>query len=479
IKKKRFTFQRAVGGNNHHCCVPLCTAGGRFNTTLSFHSFPKELNLRAQWLVKIRREGFTPTTNSRVCSRHFEKEEIVISSSGKRCLRPKAVPSLFGWNNYTKKPQRPGVWERRPRAIQALERAPEDDSTVDMVTEMKDHDYTASSFIVVDRMKFENMSRQIEELTRQLESHHLERFGLQRFATSPDDFRYYTRFPSYEHFMAFWNLIQEATSRIVRVTSGQKNLSTSTSTKLLPIDELFLFLNYLSTGCTQRELAHKFYIHRATVSRIVVTWSNFLYTLLGSLSIWMTSGSVRANCPTDFHGTYENTQVILDCTEMRCQTPTSLLLQSEVFSTYKSHCTFKALIGMSPHGALTFVSALFEGSISDKEIFRHSGITSLLTPDMEVMVDKGFLIDELVSGKVHRPAFMSKQDQMSEVDVLKTQAIARLRVHVERLIRRVKENKLFDTVIPLSICGNINQLFTVACLLTNYQSGPLVKKWMV
>lgn len=134
----------------------------------------------------------------------------------------------------------------------------------------------------------------------------------------------------------------------------------------------------------------------------------------------MTSGSVRANCPTDFHGTYENTQVILDCTEMRCQTPTSLLLQSEVFSTYK-HCTFKALIGMSPHGALTFVSALFEGSISDKEIFRHSGITSLLTPDMEVMVDKGFLIDELVSGKVHRPAFMSKQDQMPEVDVLKTQ----------------------------------------------------------
>ena len=31
--------------------------------------------------------------------------------------------------------------------------------------------------------------------------------------------------------MAFWDLIQEATSRMVRVTSGQKNLSTSTSTE--------------------------------------------------------------------------------------------------------------------------------------------------------------------------------------------------------------------------------------------------------
>ncbi len=50
---------------------------------------------------------------------------------------------------------------------------------------------------------------------------------------------------------------------------------------------------------------------------------------------------------------------------------------------------------------------------------------------------------------------------MSEEDVLKTQSIARLRVHVERIIRRVKENKLFDTTIHLSIAGSINQLLTL------------------
>ncbi len=134
-------------------------------------------------------------------------------------------------------------------------------------------------------------------------------------------------------------------------------------------------------------------------------------------------------------------------------------------------------MGMAPHGALTFVSTLFEGSMSDREVFRQSGITSLLTPDMAIMVDKGFLVDDLVPGTVHRPAFLSKRTQMSEEDVLKTQSIARLRVHVERIIRRVKENKLFDTTIHLSIAGSINQLFTVACLLSNYQNGPLVKKW--
>ncbi len=118
------------------------------------------------------------------------------------------------------------------------------------------------------------------------------------------------------------------------------------------------------------------------------------------------------------------------------------------FSNYKSHSTFKALIGMAPHGAITFVSGLYAGSISDRELFKQSGIIDVLTPDMAIMVDKGFLIDNLVPCKIHRPAFVTKGTQMSAGEVRHTQSVARLRVHVERLIRRVKEHKLFDAVIP-------------------------------
>ncbi len=64
-------------------------------------------------------------------------------------------------------------------------------------------------------------------------------------------------------------------------------------------------------------------------------------------------------------------------------------------------------------------------------------------------------------------------------NVQQTQSIAGLRVHVERCIRRVKENKLFDKPIPLSVCCRIDQLFSVACFLVNYQNGPLVKSWSV
>ncbi len=233
---------------------------------------------------------------------------------------------------------------------------------------------------------------------------------------------------------------------------------------------------HLSVGLTQRDLAHRFDIHQSTVSRIITTWANFLYTVLGSVCIWMSEEAVKTHMPKEFQD-YLDTQVVIDCTELRCQTPSSLLLQSEVFSSYKSHCTFKGLIGMPPHGTATFVSSLYAGSISDKELLKQSGIVSLLKPDMAIMVDKGFLVDVCVPCKVYRPAYLSKREQMSADELKETQSIARLRVHVERLIRRVKQHKLFDTVIPLSITGSINQLYTVACLLVNYQNGPLVKAW--
>lgn len=208
-----------------------------------------------------------------------------------------------------------------------------------------------------------------------------------------------------------------------------------------------MFLNYLALGSKQRDLADRYGVHQSTVSRIITTWSNFLYTLLGSVRIWIPEEKVRENLPAEFEE-FADTRVILDCTELRYQTPSSPLLQSEVYSTYKSHCTVKGLIGMAPHGPITLISPLYAGSVSDKEILRQSGIVSLLKPEMAIMMDGGFLVDDCVPCKIYRPAFLSAKAQMPAPQVRETQAIARLRVHAERVICRLKEHKLFDSVIP-------------------------------
>jgi hypothetical protein len=104
------------------------------------------------------------------------------------------------------------------------------------------------------------------------------------------------------------------------------------------LDELFLFLVYLSLGSTEMDLADRFAIYHSTVSRIVVTWANYLYILLGSVSIWMSSEDVKAVLPKEF-SRYPDTQVIIDCTELRCQQPVILPLHPEMYSQYKSRPT--------------------------------------------------------------------------------------------------------------------------------------------
>lgn len=264
--------------------------------------------------------------------------------------------------------------------------------------------------------------------------------------------------------MRFWTLIEPALPTMVSVRQAQKGTLIEANAaihSLQPIDELFLFLNYLALGSKQRDLSDGYKVHQTTVSRIITSWRNFLYTVLGSVRIWIPQEKIQELLPVDFKD-YPDTTVILDCTELRCQCPSSPLLQSEV--------TLKGLTGIAPHGAVTFPSGLYAWLISDKQITLESGARP---PE----IWNGRLIDDISPCKVYRPSFLSGRSQMLACDVRETQAIARLRVHVERLIWQVKEHKFFDSEIPLRLFGNINQMYPVACPLTNYENGPLVKAW--
>uniref|UniRef100_A0A8B9GTX4 THAP domain-containing protein 1 n=1 Tax=Astyanax mexicanus TaxID=7994 RepID=A0A8B9GTX4_ASTMX len=100
---KKFKFQRTDSTTAEHCCVPLCQASSKYNKVLSFHTFPSDAENRLKWNFAIRRENFTVTPHTRVCSRHFKKEDLrePESKSGRRLLKKGAVPMLFEWNNFS------------------------------------------------------------------------------------------------------------------------------------------------------------------------------------------------------------------------------------------------------------------------------------------------------------------------------------------------------------------------------------------
>ena len=121
-------------------------------------------------------------------------------------------------------------------------------------------------------------------------------------------------------------------------------------------DELFLMLVRLRLGLKEYVLARRFEISQSTVSRIFVAWINYCYPRLGMLPCWPDRDTLKDTMPAVFKEQYPKTTTILDATEIKVNTPSSLLLQSQTYSNYKSTNTFKGLVGISPAGHVMFVT---------------------------------------------------------------------------------------------------------------------------
>lgn len=93
---------------------------------------------------------------------------------------------------------------------------------------------------------------------------------------------------------------------------------------------------------------------------------------------------------------FATTRIILDCTEIFILHPSAMLVQSETWSDYKHHNTWKQLVGITPNGQVTFLSDLWGGRVSDKQITRESGVLDLLNSGDNVMVDRGLDIKDIV-----------------------------------------------------------------------------------
>ena len=62
---------------------------------------------------------------------------------------------------------------------------------------------------------------------------------------------------------------------------------------------------------------------------------------------------------------------------------------------------------------------------------------------------------------------------MEGSEVVETQQIASFRIHIERAVCRVNEFDILSGVMPASVAALANQIWTVCCLLTNFQN-PLI-----
>lgn len=146
-----------------------------------------------------------------------------------------------------------------------------------------------------------------------------------------------------------------------------------------------------------------FQVSQSTVSRIIITWINYLYFQLKEINIWPSQEIIKETMPSDFSKKFPKTRVIMDATEIPIERPSNVESQSATWSNYKHKNTLKAMIGCSPRRALTFISDSYGGSASDRQIIEKSNLLDHASQSFEkgdfIMADRGILVQDLFANQ--------------------------------------------------------------------------------
>ena len=304
-----------------------------------------------------------------------------------------------------------------------------------------------------------NLKKKVGQLQKEIDEYKQREFTLQKFENDNSAIKFYTGFPNYKALLAFHDYLKPKAAKLQYW--GTKNVPDSRpyqeegkkkagpKRQLSSLTELFIVLVRLKVGLFVRDLVDRFGISVAHFSKVFCTWINFLYLELPQLFPFPSQESVRKNMPQQF-ALYPTTRVIIDCTEVFVEVPSSMLAQSQTWSNYKHHNTFKVLVGISPNGQVIFVSKLWGGRVSDKCITEKSGLLQYLKPGDNIMADRGFEITSILPPGVglNIPPFKGTRAQLTAEEATETVHIASVRIHVERAIGRIKNYHILDDTLP-------------------------------
>ena len=271
-----------------------------------------------------------------------------------------------------------------------------------------------------------------------------------------DDIRFFTGLPTAGVFL--W------------VTALVADKASSCHSSLTSNDHVLIVLMRLRLGLLNRDIAYRFGIPKSTTSKVFRTWLPILSQNLRNLIIWPDQATLRRNLPQSFHKNFRDCVCIIDCSEVFIERPSNLTARAQTWSAYKHNNTCKYLIGISPAGAVTFLSEGWGGRVSDKQITIESGFLNQLRIGDCILADRGFLIQEELSvrGAVLKvPKFTRGKKQLSQKDIDESRQLAHVRIHVERVIGRIKDFRLLQTVIPISQVDLLDDMLVVICGAVN------------
>lgn len=250
----------------------------------------------------------------------------------------------------------------------------------------------------------------------------------EKFLSSDEKVKYYTGLPSCKHF-----------SSLLQYLHPKKEHGNSVLTKEAQL--LMVFMK-LRLNLRHKDLAYRFGISKTTISTYVIKWIDLMFTklkpLIGKAWEWTPlDEEMKKTVPMCFRKTFPDVKTIIDCFEIRCDSPKSLQKKNALFSHYKHYTSVKTMLGCTSHGCVNYLSRPFLGRMSDKQIVMESGFLKQLKPGDQVMADRGFAIQDLldaVGAHLIIPHFKGRESQLSHLQVEESREVSNVRIHIERVI---------------------------------------------
>lgn len=241
-------------------------------------------------------------------------------------------------------------------------------------------------------------------------------------------------------------------------------------------DQILITLMKMKQNYTNLHLAQLFSCSDSTISNIILTFLHVLHSLFfNDIMTSIPSRDKNKTCSPSSFSQFSSCRIIIDCTDIEIATPSLMKDQSATYSSYRSMNSFKVIVGVAPNGVITYVSKLYPGSISDKEIVEKSGLLRHFVAGDLILADKGFLINDIVplNVSVNIPPFLNN-GKFTESEAKATKSIAKCRIHVERANARLKDFKILS-FIPSYFRFYVDEIFQLCAALVNLQF-PIIKE---
>lgn len=478
------------GWEKRRCCITGCTTYSGMGIPL--HRFPKEENILWQWIAVT---GVKCVSNQTlICGLHFKESDYFnLESAIRHKLKKNTVPSLF----------LPGI----PESFNYVHSDDENDFT----EETDPADEICTDCIESDLEKLVNLPgkcsknvctqilNQIDEETEYISSicdklaeeihkyvsketqtdpilddkvkkkmfdasTQTEKFTLTSLLNTDQDLKAFTGI----NFAVLEALI-ECIKLVENKTSGDKHLCSLKARVVLTLCKLKLCLSYECLGIL-------FGISKSTAGNYFLETLHLLHAVLEEAVYFPEKDEILQNIPLCFQN-FKEVRIVLDCTEVPVESCKCLECRMRMYSHYKGRQTIKILIGTTPSGLISFCSVCYGGKASDKAIFIQSELIHKMIPCQDaIMADKGFLIDQVCEEnriKLIRPPFARKRIQMSTEDSLDNRSIAAARVHVERIMERLKNFSILKSTIDWEMTKYFDKIIIIICGLVN-MSKPIL-----